>query len=109
MDQFVAYLNRAGFQPKPADEVPEELRTSETQHGWFRWQIQPVPSNPWVEKLIERLPQALPRTFRSLIERYRYCNFEVGPLMLFANTGHDVFYEYSKKGICRQKFVSHAA
>jgi len=97
VDEFVAYLNRVGFQPKSPDQVPEQLRTSGTQYGWFCWQIQRAPSNPWVTEVVQRLPHALPRAFQSLIERYRYCNFEIGPLMLFANTGQDVYYEFSTK------------
>jgi hypothetical protein len=81
VDEFVRYLNGAGFEPKFPDEVPEELRTRETDYGAFCWQIRPALSNPWVEEVAKRLPQVLPRPYRSLIERYRYCNFEVGPLM----------------------------
>lgn len=97
VDEFVAYLNRTGFEPKLPHEVPEELRTSESDYGMFHWQIQGATSNPWIEELLERLPHVLPRPFRSLIGRYRYCNFGVGPLMLFANTGHRVFYEFSTR------------
>lgn len=97
VDQFVVYLNRAGFQPQRPDQVPEELRTSESQYGWFHWQIRRAKSNPWVGELAQRLPHFLPSPFLSLIERYRYCNFEVGPLMLLANTGHRVFYEFSAR------------
>jgi hypothetical protein len=97
VDEFVACLNRAGFEPKFPDQVPEELRTSESDYGTFHWQIQRATSNPWIGQLVQRLPHVLPKPFRSLIERYRYCNFEVGPLMLFANTGHRVYYEFSTK------------
>lgn len=97
VDDFVRYLNGAGFDPKFPDQLPEELRTSNAEYGAFHWQIRPASHNPWVEKLVEKLPQTWPQPFRSLIDRYRFCNIEVGPLMLFANTGHDLFYELSIK------------
>lgn len=97
VDEFVAYLDLVGFEPKFPHEVPEELRTSESDYGMFHWQIRRATSNPWIQELAGRLPQPMPRPFRSLVERYRYCNFEVGPLMLFANTGSRVFYEFSTR------------
>jgi len=97
LDSFVRYLNEAGFEPRPADEIPEELRSSSAEYGMFHWQIRPVSNNPWIEGLVEKLPQRWPLPFRSLIVRYRFCNIEVGPLMIFANTGHDLFYELSKR------------
>jgi hypothetical protein len=97
VDEFVRYLNGAGFEAKEPENVPEELRTGAAEYGEFHWQIRPAKSNPWVEKLVQRLPQVLPRPFRSLIERYRFCNFEVGPLMFFANSGHDLYYELSSR------------
>ena len=97
VDDFVCYLNHAGFQPKFPKEVPEELRTSVANYEMFHWQIRAAASNPWVENLAQQLPQKFPRPYRSLIERYRFCNFEVGPLMLFANTGHDLSYELSAR------------
>jgi hypothetical protein len=63
----------------------------------FHWQIRAAPSNPRVEELDKKLPQRWPKPFWSLIQRYRFCNFEVGPLMLFANSGHHLFYELSDR------------
>jgi hypothetical protein len=97
VDGFVSYLNATGFEPKFADAIPEELRTSSAEHDTFHWRILPASPNPWVEKLIEKLPQSWPKPFRSLIDRYRFCNFEIGPLMLFSNSGHELFYELSKR------------
>ena len=97
VDEFVRYLNGAGFQPKFPDDIPEEFRTSEAQYGTLNWQIQRATSNPWIGKLTQQLPQSLPGPFRSLIERYRFCNFVVGPVMFFANSGHELFYELSTK------------
>ena len=97
VDRFVHYLNGAGFEPRFPDEIPEELRASNTESEMFHWQIHPASLNPWVEKLAEKFPQQWPMPFYSLIERYRFPNIEVGPLMLFANSGHDLFYELSKR------------
>ena len=97
VDEFVRYLNGAGFEPKEPEDVPEELRTTTADHGMFHWQIRPAKSNPWVTEVVQRLPQVLPRPYRSLVERYRFCSFEVGPLMLFANSGHDLYYELSSR------------
>jgi hypothetical protein len=97
VDAFVSYLNATGFEPKFPDGLPQELRTSSAEYGMFHWRILPASPNPWVEKLVEKLPQSYPKPFRSLIDRYRFCNFEIGPVMLFSNTGHDLFYELSER------------
>ena len=97
VDGFVSYLNAAGFQPKFEHEVPEELRTSSADHGMFHWQIRSSSSNDWVQSVGEKLPQGWPKPFRSLIDRYRFCNFYIGPIMLFANSGHPLFYELSSR------------
>jgi len=94
VDQLVRYANQTGFEVKSAHEVPDELRSHESD-GAFQWQIRPAASNPWVEELVQQLPHPLPKPYRSLIKRYRFCNFEVGPVMLFANSGRDLFYELS--------------
>lgn len=97
VDRFVNYLNAAGFEPKLREEISEELRTSDADSEMFHWQIRPASSNPWVKEFEERLPLQWPTPFRSLIDRYRFSNIEVGPLMLFANSGHNLFYELSKR------------
>jgi hypothetical protein len=97
IDAFVAHLNSVGFEPKSPHEVPEELRTSGADYDTFNWQIRSASFNPWVEKLDEKLPERWPKPFTSLIQRYRFCNFEIGPLMLFANSGHQLFYELSDR------------
>ena len=97
VDAFVAYLNAEGFEPKFLDEVPEELRTSGAEYDTFNWHIRSAPFNPWVEGPNQELPQRWPKAFTSLIQRYRFCNFEIGPLMLFANSGYQLFYELSDR------------
>lgn len=97
IDDFVGYLNGAGFEPRSTEDVPLELRTTEVGPGLWRWQIQSAASNPWVEELSSRLPQKWPDLYLLLIERYRFCEFEVGPVMFFANTGLSFFYELADR------------
>jgi hypothetical protein len=87
----------AGFEPGFPDDIPRELRTSESDSGMFNWRIQPATSNPWIEDLTNQLPQVLPAIYGSLISCYRFCNFEVGPVMFFANSGQRLFYELSTR------------
>jgi len=97
VDEFVRYANLAGFEPRFPDNVPVELRTSDANYGMLNWKIQAASSNPWILDLTNKLPQVLPAVYRSLIERYRFCNFEVGTAMFFANTGQPLFYELSTR------------
>ena len=97
VDRFIRYANQTGFEPRfPHDEIPSQLRIEEGD-GMVYWQIRPAASNPWVEELAQKLPHPLPGLYRSLVNRYRFCNFEVGPVMFFANSGHKLFYELSTK------------
>ena len=109
VDAFVAYLNAAGFEPKFQNEVPEELRTSAADYDTFNWQIRAAPLNAWVEELDQKLPERWPKAFTALIQRYRFCNFEVGPLMLLANSGHQLFYRVVRQNFQRQRDLPHAA
>lgn len=94
-DEFVRYVNEAGFEQKSPDDVPEDLRTTEADDGDFNWEIRPATSNSWIEKLVEQLPKGLPVAYLSLVQRYRFCSFAVGPLKFFANSGQDLFDELS--------------
>lgn len=91
--EFVAFVNACGLEPKFPDQLPEELREKVTDYGRYKWQIRQSAKNPWVEKFLQRLPQTPPALFRSLIEMYRFVEFEVGPVMFFANTGQPLFNE----------------
>jgi hypothetical protein len=93
VDEFVRYVNNADLELKVRNEVPQELRTLDKQHGMFHWQIRPATFNPWIKALLGKLPHTFPMPYRSLIERYRFCSFEVGAVMFFANTGQDLSYE----------------
>lgn len=42
---------------------------------------------PWIDALEARLPRRFPPSFRSLVSRYAFEVFELGPYRLFANKG----------------------
>jgi hypothetical protein len=93
IDRFVARVNRSPREPLPADEVPNFLRDGTTDPGSWEvpWVIRPAASpGAWVDELEGRLPGRLPRSYKSLVTRYLFPAFEVGPVMLFANTGTEL-------------------
>ena len=94
-ETFVTYLNQQSFEPKRAQEIPAELRgpTPKSMADWFTWKIAPSASNSWTAPLEQKLPRCYPPAFNVLISRYRFCEFEVGPIMFFANTGEHIFHE----------------
>lgn len=49
--------------------------------------MQPIPAAPWMDELEPRLPRRLPPSFRSLVMRYAFDAFDIGPVHVFANTG----------------------
>lgn len=95
VDRFVEVLNARGFESLPQEEVPLELRTGAVEPSeWCDWKIRRADHNPWVAGLEEAVPpHRFPAPFLSLISRYRFAEFEVGPIMFFANTGQDVYHE----------------
>ena len=44
-------------------------------------------SAPWIESFEERLPEKLPRSFASLVKRYRFPSFVFGGVNFFSNLG----------------------
>ena len=97
IDRFVAVLNDRGMEPLPAREVPEDLRNGQFDDSdWVEWSIRAADSTPWVGALDSRLTKPFPELYYSLVARYRFAEFEIGPIMFFANTGQDVFHELSR-------------
>ncbi|HUO03916.1 MAG TPA: SMI1/KNR4 family protein [Candidatus Binataceae bacterium] len=98
VDRFVEMANREWVRPLPADQVPEALRTHSAGESdrWFEWKIRASDSTPWVATFEERVGFSLPRPFRSLISRYRFAEFTVGPISFFANTGVNLDGELSR-------------
>ena len=98
VDEFVKYVNSHNLEPQADDEIPEELRLGPAQiDGYFDWKIKPISPNPWIQDLVQKLPKKFPQPYLSLIERYRFCNFDVATVMFLANTGRPVFQELSRK------------
>jgi len=95
IDQFVAMLNSTGLEPLFAPDVPEELRIGELAEipDMFLWKIRAAEPNPWVSELEAILPYPFPLPYKSLIARFRFAKFDLGPIMFLANTGDEVFHE----------------
>ena len=85
VDAFVAAVNSSPRGPLPVEEIPEPCKLSQSEApDWFDWQIVRSTSTEWLTDLERRLPFRLPPTFRSLIARYLFPSFEVGPLTLYS-------------------------
>lgn len=98
IDQFVEKMNGSELEPKPANELPAMLRRNESdEHGWYHWQIQRAQQIDWIDAFESKLPSRLPPSFRSLVTRYLYPAFAVGPVWLFANTGEALHDELRDK------------
>src|SRR5512138_51204 len=91
IDAFVERVNQSSREPLSYDEVPESLRDGEPADAraiWVRWAIRPAPSPcAWIDAFEAKLPGPLPRSYRSLVTRYHFPRFDVGPVTLFASTG----------------------
>ena len=105
IDRFVETLNARGLKTLPEAEVPAELRSGPPdQFGWCHWKIRPAERNPWVAGLEHSvMPHRFPKLFLSLISRYRFAEFEIGPIMFFANTGQSVSHELA---VCKDVVMS---
>lgn len=94
IDRFVERVRTSRREPLFYDEVPDFLRDgppADAAGYHVPWTIFPAPGScAWVEEFEARLPGRLPRSYKSLISRYLFPAFEVGPVLLFANTGAGV-------------------
>jgi hypothetical protein len=95
IEQFVNALNAAGLEPLPSTEVPVDLLVGSADPDCCYWQIVATDWTPWLEEIEGRLPVPLPPSFRELVTGYRFAEFEVDPIMFFANTGEGVHHELS--------------
>jgi len=48
-----------------------------------------IASAPWIARFEERLPARLPRSFSSLVKRYRFPTFQFKGVSFFSNLGTD--------------------
>jgi hypothetical protein len=96
IDHLVAKLNKQGFDPELCEDVPQRLRiVGPDEEDVCRWKILPVTNAPWVSLYESKLARPLPASFVSLIRRYIFLRFDLGPISMFANTGEDIYDELS--------------
>ena len=93
IDRFVRAVNTGHREPKLDMELPLSLRVAESDHGFFDWHIGPHAEINWIEGVEEKLPHPFPPSFRSLVTRYCFPSFAIGPLLLFANTVEGTYLE----------------
>lgn len=101
IDSFVDYVNSSEPEPEFEKDVPPFLRrgpaiTGTKSDELFKWAIVPSDNLKRIDSLEKRIGINFPKSFRSLLTRYSYPAFEVGKIMLFANSGVDLFWEYEK-------------
>jgi len=94
IDRFVQRINGLPRHRIREEDVPLALREGGARAGlYYDWSIRRFPQINWIESLEERLPAPLPPSYRSLVTRYLFPAFEVGPLHLLANTGQPIYHE----------------
>lgn len=93
IDRLVESVNHGKREPKWEGEVPVSLRLAAVDDWWFDWKIERSSRIDWIDRLEDRLPARYPGSFRSLITRYEYPAFSLGPVTMFANTAESVDYE----------------
>jgi hypothetical protein len=87
VDQFVARVNAGPRERLWCDDVPDRLRIGTPDDlGQTDWQIVAAEC-AWLASMEENLPGPLPPSYRSLVARYVFPAFELGDVLLFANTG----------------------
>jgi hypothetical protein len=86
VDAFVAAANSAPRETLLQYEVPPECVISTSDEGvdWVDWHIVPSNGAPWLPEVETSLRFRLPASFRSLLARYLFPSFEVGPLFLYS-------------------------
>jgi hypothetical protein len=94
IDRLTRKLNQSGrLESFPCDKVPGLLRVSADSDNYCTWQIRPIAGAPWLDDFERELFRPLPPVFRSLVRRYGFLEFELGPLLMCENTGEDRYYE----------------
>ena len=100
VDLLVDRRNLMGLESEVPEHVPQRLRVGViSQQGFCHWKIRPSGDIHWIEPFEARLPYQLPPSFRSLITRYVFLPFRIGPITLLGNTGEERYGE-----LCSLKF-----
>lgn len=98
IDQFVARLNSTSLERLHGDDIPVFLREGdEDQHRQYGWKIKRMNYLDRIARFEDALSKKLPPSYRSLVSRYAFPAFEVGPLMLYANTGENLLWELTTR------------
>jgi hypothetical protein len=102
VDAFVARVNACKRELEPPQNVPPELREGHprddvSDDDWTCWNIRPFDHARRIQELEKRLGLPFPPSFHNFISRYSFPAFEFGPVMFFANTGQDLFWELEKR------------
>lgn len=99
VDAFVDKVNRGPREPQPLAEVPAFLREGEPDEcdSHTSWRIVRSDNSRRIESLQHRIARRFPPSFLYFLSTYSFPAFECGPLMFFANTGEDTFWELEKR------------
>ena len=98
IDLFVEKINASTLELFFEEDVPAFLREGDPdEYGLCKWKVRKKSFLDRVIELEKRLPVRFPDSYRSLISRYLFPAFEIGPIMLFANTGENTFWELSTR------------
>jgi hypothetical protein len=93
IDAMVAHINTNEREPALPEDVPVALRVSNEsepssdESRFTDWQIVAADNFARIANLEQRLGFPFPPSFRSLVCRYRFPEFEFGPIVFFSNTG----------------------
>lgn len=99
VDAFVDKVNRGPREPQPLAEVPAFLREGEPGEwdSHSSWRIVRSDNSRRIKNLQHRIARRFPPSFLYFLSTYSFPAFECGPLMFFANTGEDTFWELEKR------------
>ena len=97
IDSFVEKVNASSREPQPLDEVPGALRDEPTDAVSTSWQIKRSDNIERIAALQKTMGIEFPPSFRQFLSQYSFPAFEFGPMLLFANTGEELFWELEKR------------
>jgi hypothetical protein len=106
IDLFVEKINAKEMETI-VDDVPVFLRDGECDENalFIKWKIRKRDLLSRITEVEKRLPKIYPPSYHSLVSRYAFPAFEIGPIILLANTGEDVYWEGMTK-IFEDEFMS---
>lgn len=107
IDAFVTRINAAPQESLSPEDVPKPLRIGDPdEYGQFRWIMKKADCSRWLSGLQYKLPKKFPPSYYSLISRYMFPAFQLGPVFMFGNTGENLYWELQFK-LFKDEFMSH--